>query len=208
MTNWNLCFICQRGTNEFLWSSNDGLNTLATNIPKFNELGRLKFHYSRIVNENENLLSILKTNNANYHNTCQSSYSESKLKRSQLSNEKLFAKTSQKERENEVPSKRSRRSAEEAGPSHVNKFHCCWCTQFDDEGNLRVADQRWAKTKPNSEHVKTMTYKWKKMAAVIKHKHILCSLSHGDVSSNELFYHTPVSENTPTNITASQARTT
>ena len=29
------------------------------------------------------------------------------------------------------------------------------------------------------------------MAAVIKHEHILYSLSHGDVSSNELFYHTP-----------------
>ena len=28
------------------------------------------------------------------------------------------------------------------------------------------------------------------MAAVIKHEHILRSLSHGGVSSNELFYHT------------------
>ena len=81
MTNWNLCFICQRSTNEVLRSSNYGLNTLATNIPKFNEFGRLKFDYSRIVNANENLLSILKTNNAKYHNTCQSSYSEIRLKR-------------------------------------------------------------------------------------------------------------------------------
>ena len=29
------------------------------------------------------------------------------------------------------------------------------------------------------------------MAVVIKHKHILRSLSHGDVSNNKLFYHTP-----------------
>ena len=56
-----------------LRSSNDRLNTLATNIPKFKELGRLKFDQSRIANENENLLSILKGNNAKYHNTCQSS---------------------------------------------------------------------------------------------------------------------------------------
>ena len=49
-----------------------------------------------------------------------------------------------------------------------------------------------AKTKPNSENMKAIiTHKWKKMAAVIKHKHILHSLSHGDVSSNELFYQTP-----------------
>ena len=68
-TNWNLCFICQRYTNEVLQSSNDGLNTVATNIPKFNEIGRLKLDYSRIARENENLLFILKANDAKYRNT-------------------------------------------------------------------------------------------------------------------------------------------
>ena len=130
MANWDLCLICQRGTNEGLRSSNDGLNTLATNIPKFNELESLKFDNSRMANENETLLSILKASNAKYHNTCQSSYSESKLKKFQLSNEKQLAKASQKESENEIPQKRSRRSAEEPGPSHINKFQCCWCTEF------------------------------------------------------------------------------
>ena len=80
---------------------------------------------------------------------------------------------------------RSANSAEEPGPSHVKKFQCCWCTEFDDEANLQAAGQGWAKTKPNSEHVKTITHKWKKMAAVIKHKNILHSLSHADISSNE-----------------------
>ena len=88
MANWNLRFICQKSTIEGLRASNDGLNTLATNVPKFNELGRLKFDYGRIANKNENLLSIMKANKAKYHNTCQSSYSENKLKRFQLSNEK------------------------------------------------------------------------------------------------------------------------
>ena len=122
---------------------------------------------------------------------CQSSYSESKLKRFQLLNEKELAKASQKEIEDEIPQKRSRRSAEEPRPSHVKKFQSCWCTQFDDEANLRAAGQRWAKTKPNYEHVKTIPHKWKEMTAVIKHKQILSSLSHGDISNNELFYHTP-----------------
>ena len=126
-------------------------------------------------------MSILKANNAKYHNTCRSSYSESKRKRFQLSNEKQLAKASQKENENEIPQKRSRCSAEEPRPSHVNKFQCCWCTEFDDEANLQAAGQRWAKTKPNSKHAKNITHKWKKMAAVIKHKHILRSLSHGDI---------------------------
>ena len=40
MTNWNQCFICQRSTNEVLRPSNDGINTIATNIPKFNERER------------------------------------------------------------------------------------------------------------------------------------------------------------------------
>ena len=53
MTNWNLCFICQRSTNEVLQSNN------ATNIRKFNKLGPLKFDYSQIANKNENLVSIM-----------------------------------------------------------------------------------------------------------------------------------------------------
>ena len=47
----DLCFNCQRATGDVLRSSNDELNTLATNILKFNELGRLKFEYSRIANK-------------------------------------------------------------------------------------------------------------------------------------------------------------
>ena len=203
MANWDLCFICQRSINEDLRSSNDGLDTLATNIPKFNEFGRLKFDYSRIANENENLLSILKANNAKYHNTCQSSYSESKFKTFQLSNEKQFAKASQKESENQIPQKWSRRSAEEPGPSHVNKCQCCWCNEFDDEANLRAAGQRWAKTKPNSEDVKNITHKWK-IWLQLSNTNISCvrwaTVMYQVISC---FITPPVSQTTPTNITAS-----
>ena len=139
MINWNLYFICQRSTNEVLQSSNDGLNTLETSILKFNKLGRLKFGYSQIANENEYLLPILKAINTKYHNTCQSSFNESKLKRFQLLNEKRLAKASQKESKNEIPQKRSHPSSEGLRPVHINKFQYCWCTQFDDEANLRAA---------------------------------------------------------------------
>ena len=47
----NLCFIWKSSTNQVLQASNEGINTLATNIPKIKELGRLKFDYSRIANE-------------------------------------------------------------------------------------------------------------------------------------------------------------
>ena len=51
MANLDLCFNCQRATDDVLRPRNDELNTLATNISKFNELGRLKFEYSRIANK-------------------------------------------------------------------------------------------------------------------------------------------------------------
>ena len=191
MTDWSICFICQRTTNEAI---REGLLKFAENIPKFNRLGRLKFEYSRIANENDDLLTILKSRSAQYHNTCQSNYSDSKRTRFETSNENKLSKAAQKEIENEileVPEKRSRRSADtdESGSSRPNMFQCCWCTEYDDETNLRAAGQRWAKRKPDSEHMKNITHKWKRIAAVIKHENVLRLLSHGDVSSNELFYH-------------------
>ena len=66
------------------------------------------------------------------------------------------------ESENEVPQKRRCRLAEEPGFSHVNKLGFCWFTEYDDETNLQDAGQRLAKTKPNSEHVKTSLVSGKK----------------------------------------------
>ena len=81
--------------------------------------------------------------------------------------------------------------------------------RYDDEANLQASGQRWAKTKPNSEHVKTVTYKWKGMAAVIKHTHTSsirwAIVTYGVVSC---FITPPVSQNTPTNIAAYLAQTT
>ena len=188
MTDWNLCFICQKHTNDDVRSTEDGIHTLATNIPQFDNLGGLKFDYSRVADTDDDLLSVLRTNNASYHNTCQSSYSNSKLKRLQSSHDKHIAKTSKQEDETVVPLKRSRRSvsAEDVGP---NVLQCCWCCKFDDASNLRAAGQQWAGTKPDPEHVQSITHKWKHIAAAINHEHLLRSLSGGDVSSNELFYH-------------------
>ena len=153
MTDWSICFICQRTTNEAIRTSDEGLLKLAENIPKFNRLGRLKFEYSRIAKENDDLLTILKSRSAQYHNTCQSNYSDSKRTRFETSNDNKLAKAAQKEIENEileVPEKRSRRSADtdESGSSRPNMFQCCWCTEYDDETNLRAAG-RWAKRKPD-----------------------------------------------------------
>ena len=133
-----------------------------------------------VANEIKWLLSILKANNAKYH-MCQSS----------LSSEKQLAKASQKESRNEVPQKRSRCSSEELGPSHVNKIRCCWCIQYKNETKLWAAGQRWAKTKPNSEHVRTIIHNWKKWLQWSKTNISCVRWANGDLSSNELFYHTP-----------------
>ena len=51
-------------------------------------------------------------------------------------------------------------------------FQCCWCTEYDDAGNIRAAGQQWAKATPDSEHVKVITFKRKKYAA-IEHENVL-----------------------------------
>ena len=101
MTNWNIYFICQRSTNEVLQSSNDGIKTIATNIPKFNELERLKFDYSRIANELKFCCPSRKPITPNITTRVNQATVKANLK----------DPLSQKESENEVPQKRSRHSA-------------------------------------------------------------------------------------------------
>lgn len=200
MTDWNLCFICQQHDSKNLpRSTTEGINSLVDNLPKFNELGKLKFDYNRLVtlNESKDLRKLLESNKAKYHNKCQSNYSKSKLDRLLRSQEKKDSKDSSKKLKTEddelssfcSPKTRRSTESEELKPPFPNMLQCCWCVEYDNESNLTAAGQRWAKTKPNHEHVQIMTHKWKQIAATVNHEHILRCLSHGDVSSNEMFYH-------------------
>ena len=189
MTDWDLCFICQKKSDDPVRSTEDGLKTLAENLPNFHELGGLNFDFSRIDDGTDSLLSILRTNGACYHNSCQSRFSNSKLSRLQLSHSKKSAKALERGEQSDIPEKRSRRSLILNDTAETSSFQCCWCNEYDDENNLRAAGQRWAKAKPDPDHLRSITNKWKQMAAVIKHDNVLCKLSSGDVSNNEMFYH-------------------
>ena len=81
MTDWSLCFICQKVTADNLRSNNDGLKTLATNIPQFDELGKLTFDLNRITDGDTDLFTLFKSEKrqAKYHHKCALQFSDSRL---------------------------------------------------------------------------------------------------------------------------------
>ena len=74
MTDWELCFICQQDKDENLRSNETGLETLATNIPKFEKHGKLKFDLNRVQDGSTDLFTLLKGRAKYYHN-CAQTYS-------------------------------------------------------------------------------------------------------------------------------------
>ena len=56
-------------------------------------------------------------------------------------------------------------------------------------GQVKLLDNYGLKQSPTLSMWKQSLIIGKKMAAISKHEHILRTLNHGDVSSNELFYH-------------------
>ena len=71
-----------------------------------------------------------------------------------------------------------------------NQAVSCFCKCTDIQENLVAAgalDARNIKTQIN--HVKYMTANWIEMAKVLEDEKLLIQLSHGDVASNEMFYH-------------------
>ena len=184
VTLWDLCFICQTDRKgDSLRSSKDGRETLATNIPKFYEKGKLKFHYDRVKTNDSSLLSILNLHDAKYHHNCAADYSTAKLKRLVPTKKK----SNECDGDGEVPRKITRGSAES---NEEFSLFCCWCEQNDDSANLTAAGAFHAKNDAaNFKHLQEQTEKWKKMALTLNHEGILRRLSSGDVASNELFYH-------------------
>ena len=69
---------------------------------------------------------------------------------------------------------------------------CCFCKEADEEINLCAAGTYHAsKTKADADHVIKLTQKWREMAKVVENDDLLKSLSVGDVTANEVYYHKP-----------------
>ena len=115
MTDWSLCFICQKVTSDNLRSNDDGLKTLARNIPQFDELGKLTFNLNRIKDGDTELFILFKTETcrAKYHHKCALQFSDSRL--TCLKNSKrceVNANGPFNTEQDEVPIKHSRKSAD------------------------------------------------------------------------------------------------
>ena len=67
---------------------------------------------------------------------------------------------------------------------------CYFCREVDIEENLVAAGTFHAsKTKKVTNNVKKMTETWIDMAKCLADEHLLLVFTHGDVASNEVFYH-------------------
>ena len=67
---------------------------------------------------------------------------------------------------------------------------CCFCKFIDKQENLVAAETLYVtKTKTQIDHVKTMTANWTEMAKVLQDENLLIQILHGDVASNEMYYH-------------------
>ena len=184
MTDWSLCFICQKITADNLRSNDDGLETLAANIPQFDELGKLTFDLNRIKDGDTDLLTLFKNENcrAKYHHKCALQFSNSRLTRLKAPKrrEPKDSDPSNSEQD-EVPRKSSRKSADNMEIPKEDQLRCCWCLEVDDSSNLRAPGQQQASKNPTKKEKKekarqiaAITAEWKKIAAVMEHDYVLC----------------------------------
>ena len=67
---------------------------------------------------------------------------------------------------------------------------CCFCKCIDKQENLVEGGTLYAtKSTTQIDNVKNMTANWIEMAKVLQDENLLIQISHGDVASNEMYYH-------------------
>ena len=185
--DWTKCFICQEVTKQKLRSTDEGRKTLSSLLPKYAAKNALSFDINRIQMGEQNLEVSLNINNASYHYSCKNAY-----------NNRMYERLIEKEKQNtnaknedilkSPPTKR--RSIVSLNIETPNQAVCCFCKCIDIQENLVAAGTLHAtKTKTQINHVKNMTANWIEMAKVLEDESLLIQLSHGDVASNEMFYH-------------------
>ena len=156
-------------------------------LSKFAAKNALSFGISRIQMGEQDLEVSLNIDNASYHHSCKNAY-----------NNRMYERLIEKEKQNtnaenedilkSPPTKR--RSTVSPNIETPNQAVCCFCKCIDIQENLVAAGTLHAtKTKTQINHVKNMTANWIEMAKVLEDENLLIQLSHGDVASNEMFYH-------------------
>ena len=160
-------YICQCIWIESCKSIDDGLKTLTKNIPEFFKLNVLDFNINWIKNENEELVDTLKNNSMIYRDYCPNKYSQWKIKKRIVDNEKDNRK--KKSNKEATITSRARRSGEKKAKHVLGELLCCFCCMSDPSENLSAAGTMHAsKYKADTCHVKQLTLKLLEMATYLE----------------------------------------
>ena len=172
-TNWAKCCLCQKDKKEDLKSpasnpatrEKDGYHNIATNVPLFLVINSLLIALDpERLDEGNGIEETLRDNNAMYHQSCRSLFSNTKLerarKRSVCKSAGLFG---------EGRSKKQRKS--------VSKDVCFLCDEEEKEGVLRKASAMKLNERLNQ------------CSRILIDGKLLALLSAGDAVAQDLMYH-------------------
>ena len=181
-TNWELCVICQEQTTESLTSPahskrqdiGRGYKSLAANLVKFNELGKLPrtLQLERI-DEGQGIEAAMVANEAKWHHTCMLRYNNTMLRRAEKRTHPNHEDTRS---DDDVSHKRSRLrpSSTEANAS---KASCFFCGQSAGTDGLHEASTF------------QIDRRVRESAALLGDTLLLARLSMGDMVALEAKYH-------------------
>ena len=176
--DWTKCILCQKTTKEALQcpvqsrktgSDVDTYSNLASNLQKFQELGRLPDTVSLVgLDDGSGVAATLKAKEAKWHKNCKDNYNNTKLKRI----EKKKQKDEDCEASNVSPKKKTRRST--GGATGTTQDTCFFC---GNPGYLHKAS-----TEKLDKNVR-------RCAEVVKDYMLIGKLSSGDMMSQDAMYH-------------------
>ena len=181
-TNWELCVICQEQTTESLTSPahskrqdiGRGYKSLAANLVKFNELGKLPrtLQLERI-DEGQGIEAAMVANEAKWHHTCMLRYNNTMLRRAEKRTHPNHEDTRS---DDDVSHKRSRLQPSST-EANVSKASCFFCGQSAGSDGLHEASTF------------QIDRRVRESAALLGDTLLLARLSMGDMVALEAKYH-------------------
>ena len=199
VVDWTKCLVCQSDKSEELRGKKDDSSTektyetLSKMLPQFAILGEYcleKFDCHHSVSNSDlssvqnELRCMFVSKIGRFHHTCVSKFNNHKLQRA-IKRHQKFRKS--EETEDECPSKRTRRNNEKI---NFGEAKCLFCLQTDQKTNMSAAGTYHATDKKTDKsHVAKLTKQLIAYALKLNKSHIVETLSSGDVTSNEIWYH-------------------
>ena len=178
--DWSLCFVCQKDIKKKkVRHTDNGIKSLSANLLRFWKAGLLDIDISDVVSFTDGEPDFYKTlsdKKAPYHHDCCSPYRK---------DVKVIVSTG-----TVASSSCMHQTRSQTAPMPFNTCFCVFCTESDSDENLHAAGTKHAsKTKVDSDHIQSLTDKWKMMAAFLGKDNVLSRLATGNLAANAIFYH-------------------